>query len=98
MNIGIYYYGLSFFLLCDEMWKREPEALCLSLHRFSSQRDTLAINLSLRHKFGSNCHRIIHSSVSFRSAGLSLPIISGSCNALINLFTYICPSVVTLDI
>jgi len=31
MNIGIHYYGLSFFFLRDdEMWKRKPKALCYS--------------------------------------------------------------------
>jgi hypothetical protein len=48
MNIGIYYYGLSFFLCCDEMWKRKPKhSVTLSLYSFSYQLVTPAINLTL---------------------------------------------------
>jgi len=42
MNKGILYFGLSFFLLCDKMWKRKPKAFCYSefIQIFISARHT----------------------------------------------------------
>jgi len=49
MNIGIHYYGLSLFLYVVMKCGKENQkhSVTRSLYRFSSQRDTPAINLSL---------------------------------------------------
>lgn len=49
MNLGIHYYGLSFsfYVVMKRGKGTQKHSISLSLYRFSSQRDTPAINLSL---------------------------------------------------